>query len=268
LKGSPLFIASIRDVSERKTFEEKLTRLNQELEQRVEERTHQLEETNKELEAFSYSVSHDLRAPLRHITGFCDALKTDCCDRLNEEGQNYLQRVCVATKRMEELIDRLLALSRLGKMVLNRQITDISALAHEVSDELSATDSERQVDWQIAGGLTAWADPAMARAVLENLLGNAWKYTSRADHGVITLEAVPSKAEPVFVVRDNGVGFDMKYADKLFSPFQRLHRQDEFEGTGVGLATVQRIIHRHGGRIWAESSPGQGASFYFSFGRD
>jgi hypothetical protein len=264
--GQPLYVASIRDVSERKHFEETLTRLNQELEQRVQERTAQLEEANRELESFSYSVSHDLRAPLRHINGYCQMLDEECGERMGENGTQYLQRVCTATDRMGALIDSLLSLSRLGRQTLERRETDLTAMARELAADIAGTDRQRRVEWRIADGLTAWADPAMARSVLENLLENAWKYTSRTGHAVITLEAAGS--DGAFVVRDNGAGFDMRYADKLFAPFQRLHGPAEFEGSGVGLATVQRIIHRHGGRIWADSAPDQGAAFYFTFGRE
>lgn len=266
LSGHPILIASIRDISERKRYEDALTRLNQELEQRVQERTSQLEETNRELEAFSYSVSHDLRAPLRSISGFCLALEECCGSELSEEGSDYLRRATAAANRMSGLITDLLELSHLGKQALRRREADITSQAREVAADLMAAHPERQVEWHIGDRLTAWADEAMARVVLENLLGNAWKYTGKCEQGVITLERATSGDEEVFVVRDNGAGFSMEHAGKLFAPFQRLHNTNEFEGTGIGLATVQRIIHRHGGRIWAESSPGAGASFYFTFG--
>lgn len=239
------------------------------LAQRVRERTAQLEAANKELEAFAYSVSHDLRAPLRSLDGFSTALLSRYHDQLDEQGRHYLERIQAASQRMGELIQDLLDLSRVSRREMSRQTVDLSALAREIAAELQAQAPQRQAEFRIANGLTAEGDPSLLRVALENLLGNAWKFTVQREQAVIEFGKMEVEGEPpfsplIFFVRDNGVGFDMTYADKLFAPFQRLHSQREFPGTGIGLATVQRIIARHGGRVWAEAAPDRGATFYFT----
>ncbi len=243
---------------------EALQHLNADLERRVIERTTQLEAANKELEAFSYSVSHDLRAPLRSIDGFSRTLLEDYADRLDAQGANYLQRVRAASQRMAQLIDDLLELSRLTRAELRWAPVSLSALALAVAEELRHNHPERAVEFVIAEGLTAEGDARLLRIALENLLGNAWKFTAKRPQARIEFGAARRNGETIYVVRDNGAGFDMEYADKLFGAFQRLHSTAEFPGTGIGLATVQRIIHRHGGRLWAEGAVEQGAAFYFT----
>lgn len=221
----------------------------------------QLEDKNRELEAFSYSVSHDLRAPLRAIMGFSAAMERDCAETLGEKGQFYLGRVLKAGERMGLLIDDLLALASISTAHLDLRRCSLSEMAAQVVDDLRAAHPERQVEVEIQGGLEVRADARLLQILLENLLSNAWKYTGQQAQAHISLS---SPAPGQFVIRDNGAGFDMASAEKLFSPFQRLHSSSEFEGTGVGLATVQRVVSRHAGKIWAEASKGEGAAFYFS----
>jgi len=226
----------------------------------------ELERANSELEAFSYSVSHDLRAPLRAIDGFSEILLSEYASQLDAQGRDSLERVRAATQRMAQLIDDLLSLSRITRASLIRERVDIDAVARTILVELAGREPERQVESRVSDGLVAQADPRLLRVMLENLLGNAWKFTSKQPAPKIEVGKDERLEGTVFFVRDNGAGFDMAYAEKLFSPFQRLHSEDEFEGTGIGLATVRRVVTRHGGRVWAEASPGQGATFFFTLG--
>ncbi len=249
-----------RDITLRRMAEAEVRKLNVELRRRIA----QLDAVNKELEAFSYSVSHDLRAPLRSIDGFSQALLEDCLDKLDADGQDYLRRVRAASQRMAQLIDDLINLSRVARTELTRRTVDVSDLAACVSTGLQETQPDRDVVFTIAAGMSAEADPRLLRIVFDNLLGNAWKFTRTRKSARIEIGELWRHGERIFFVRDNGVGFDMDYAAKLFGAFQRLHAVEEFEGTGIGLATVQRIINRHGGRVWAEASVGEGATFYFT----
>lgn len=255
-----LVSAAIRDVTQRKRMEEDVQKLNEDLKKRAA----QLETANKELEAFSYSVSHDLRAPLRSIDGFSHALLDDYSEQLPDEGRSYLERIRAAAQRMATLIDDLLNLSRVTRTALQTRFINLSKIAEEVAQSLIESQPNRQVKFSIAPGLMVEGDPHLLQIVLENLLNNAWKFTSRQKMPEIEFGQKSHVKERTFYVRDNGVGFDMAYVDKLFGVFQRLHSISEFPGTGVGLATVQRIIAIHGGRIWAESAEGRGATFYFT----
>lgn len=224
----------------------------------------QLGDAIRELEAFAYSVSHDLRAPLRSIDGFSSVLEQQHADELDPQARDYLGRVRAATKRMGRLIDDLLALSRVTRSDLLLERVDLSAIARDIAEELQDREPGRDVTWLIDEHMLVSGDARLLRIGLENLLENAWKFTSREQVARIELRSEISESETIYTIRDNGVGFDMANADRLFGAFQRLHSTDEFEGTGIGLATVQRVVRRHGGRIWATSAPGQGATFYFT----
>ena len=257
-EGGTLVSSAIRDITERKRAEDQISDLSRQMERRNAD----LIAINKELESFSYSVSHDLRAPLRAIDGFSLALLEDAQDRLGGEEKEHLLRVRAATARMGQLIDDLLGLARTARRELVRERVDLSRLAQEVASQFQMAEPERHPTVIIASNLEVEGDRQLLRVMLENLLGNAWKFTSKRPDARIEF-GVRQDRQPVYFVRDNGAGFDMRYADKLFGAFQRLHDGNEFPGSGVGLASVQRIVNRHGGRIWAEGTVGEGATFYF-----
>ena len=260
------WVGTCTDIHDKRMAADEIQRLNEELEHRVADRTARLEETNRELEAFSYSVSHDLRAPLRAIDGFSHALQEDCSQELNEEGLRYLHRIRSATSRMGQLIEDLLRLARISRTPIVRREVDVSSLVKHVIGELQHRDPDRKVDVVIWEDVMAMGDPRMLAIVLENLLGNAWKFSGKVSEPRIEFGVLRDGDSTTYFVRDNGAGFDMAHGGLLFSAFQRLHAVNEFPGTGVGLATVQRIIHQHGGRIWAHAQPGKGATFYFTLG--
>lgn len=253
-----------RDITEEKHAHEQIQRLNQALEQRVKERTAQLEASNKELEAFAYAVSHDLRAPLRGIDGWSLALLEDYGATLDPTGRQYLERVRSETQRMGRLIDDLLKLSRLTRVTLQHEFVDLSALARAIASRLQELEPGRRMEFQIQDGLSTGGDARLLEVVLTNLFSNAVKFTGPRETARIEFGQTNGDQERAFYVRDNGVGFDMAYADTLFGAFQRLHRASEFPGTGVGLATAQRVVRRHGGKMWALAKPGEGATFYFT----
>jgi len=249
----------VRDITERKQAEVALIKEKEE----VEKKTHQLQVYVNELESFAYSVSHDLRAPLRSIDGFSQVLLEDYNDKLDDEGKDYLQRVRSASQHMAELIDDLLNLSRVTRCDMGSTNVDLSALAETIAIELQESEPDRDVKFDIAPRLVVRGDANLLRVALENLLGNAWKFSGKQEHARIEMGYARNNGSSAYFVRDNGAGFNMDYTDKLFGVFQRLHSDKEFEGTGIGLATVQRIISRHGGTIWAEGAVDQGATFYF-----
>lgn len=257
------FDGFVIDVSERMRNEEATRRMNEELEERVRERTAELETALRELEAFSYSVSHDLRAPLRAIQGFGELLAEDFRDQLGSEGMHYIARIRNGVDEMGRIIDGLLRLSRVTRTELKKEPIDLSALAAAIAQDLRAQDPERAVEMLIANGLLATGDRALLHIALQNLLQNAWKFTGKRAHAQIEFDARRVDGRTIYFIRDNGAGFDMAYAGKLFGVFQRLHRATEFAGLGIGLATVERIMARHGGRIWAEGAVDQGATFFF-----
>jgi light-regulated signal transduction histidine kinase (bacteriophytochrome) len=231
---------------------------------RVEALTKELEAANQELEEFSYSVSHDLRAPLRRIDGFSQALQDEYAEQLDETGQGYLTRVRVGAQKMGQMIDDLLKFSRLTRGQLYKDVIDITDLARRIAEEFRQLEPGRKVTIEIADGLVAKGDSRLVNVVLTNLFDNAWKFSRKKAAAKITLSQEKTAQETIFSLSDNGAGFDMAYAGKLFAPFQRLHAESEFEGTGIGLATAKRIVARHGGRIWANATPEAGASFFFT----
>jgi len=255
-----LIYAAGRDITERKRAQVQITQLNADLQNRAT----QLEAANKELEAFSYSVSHDLRAPLRHIDGFVKLLNKQAGEALDERGRRYLDIVADSARQMGTLIDDLLVFSRMNRAELRQAKVSSDSLVHEAIGGLQTEINGRTIHWKITPLPEVEADPAMLRQVWVNLIANAVKYSRLRSPAEIEIGCSPGDGEHVFFVRDNGVGFDMQYAHKLFGVFQRLHRAEEFEGTGIGLANVRRIVHRHGGRTWAEGKIDGGATFFFS----
>jgi PAS domain S-box-containing protein len=267
--GAPYAICGIStDITERKRAEDEVRRLNAELEMRVRERTAELEASTRELDAFAYSVSHDLRAPLRSLHGFSDALLDDYGDVLDDEGRDNLHRLQHNVQRMGRMIDDLLNLSRATRVELTRDHIDLSTMAHDIVADLVMADPDRTVTVRVADDLRAHGDAQLVRLALQNLLANAWKFTAHRADPCVEVGSTQHDGETVFFVRDNGAGFDMKYANKLFNAFQRLHPVAQFEGTGIGLAIVARVVRRHGGRVFAHAEVDRGATFFFNLHTD
>jgi PAS domain S-box-containing protein len=262
----PAALGVATDITEREQARLELAKLNEDLEERVRQRTAELEAANKELESFSYSVSHDLRSPLRGVDGWSLALLEDYNDILDEQAKGYLNQVRAEIQRMSVLIDDMLKLSRLSRDEMHRVPVDCTALAMSFVERLDAANPERRTEWRIAQGVTTYADLSLLRQVFQNLIENAWKFTAKKETAVIEFGVTEVEGEKSYFVKDNGAGFDMAYSAKLFGAFQRLHRVADYPGTGVGLATVQRIARRHGGRVWAEGVVGEGATFWFTLG--
>jgi PAS domain S-box-containing protein len=262
IDGEKVIQCNIRDIRERKKAADEIKKLNDSLEKRAGD----LEAANKELESFSYSVSHDLRAPLRTLDGFSQIILEDYRDRLDARGKEYLQHLRSSSQLMGKLIEDILSLSRVSSTQLETGEVNLSDLANEVEEELKRTQPERRVEFKIASELTTYGDRNLLKLVLDNLMGNAFKFTGKNPQALIEFGKEERQGHQVFFIKDNGAGFDMAHADKLFQPFRRLHSESEFPGTGIGLASVSRIIHRHNGKVWAQSEKGQGATFYFSLG--
>jgi PAS domain S-box-containing protein len=275
IKGGPLrdvagslvkWFGTCTDIDDLKRAEEGLRALNEKLEQRVQERTAELVATNKELEAFTYAAAHDLRAPLRHIHGFADIMAEECSAQLDAAGQQYLRRIRDGTNHMGRLLEDLLDLARMARQEVHPHVCGLDSIVQEVVAELKADCEDRNIEWKVGKLPFAECDPSLIKQVITNLLSNAVKFTRPCEQAHIEVGQTVRDGEPVIFVRDNGAGFDMRYAGKLFGVFQRLHRQQDFEGTGVGLAIVERIVHKHGGRVWAEAELNKGATFYFTLG--
>jgi PAS domain S-box-containing protein len=266
--GEPRFTAFIRDITERRRAEDETVRLKAELEERVRQRTAQLEAANAELEAFSYSIAHDLRSPLTSIDGFSHALEESCLPALDDQGQHYLRRIRAGVRQMSDLTEAMLSLAHLSSVMLRCEPVDLAETARAVLARLRENEPQREATLEAPARLFAQGDPRLLTQVVANLVGNAWKFSARKPQTRISLGASQAGGETVFFVADRGAGFDMAHASRLFGAFQRLHAPSEFEGTGIGLALVQKIVTRHGGRIWARAEPGEGATFYFTLAGD